>query len=464
MKKTYDVIVIGGGPGGYVAAIRASQLGLSTAIVELDRLGGVCLNWGCIPSKALLKNAEIYNLLKRSGDFGYSFKNLKFDLDKIVARSREAAERMSKGVAYLVKHNNIHHISGQGILEDSKTVLIINDGTKTDRINGEHIIIATGGRPRSLPGVPIDGKAVISSKEALVPDSIPDSLTIIGGGAIGVEFAYFYASFGSRVTVVEMLPQLLPNEDVDICRLLTRYFKKQGIQILTGTNVENAKKSSAGMEVTINTNGKTSKIKSDRLLVAVGIEPNTGSIGLDKAGIEKENGFICVDDNFQSSVTGIYAVGDCIGGSLLAHTASAEGIACAEYIAEYSDTPLDYSSIPRCTYCQPQVASIGLTEEQAARSGYNVKVGKYNLKANGKAVAAGEIEGMVKLVFDEKYGELLGAHIIGANASEMIAEIGIAKTMEATYEDIINTVHAHPTLAESVMEAAGQAYGEAIHA
>ena len=447
-----------------MAAIRASQLGLSTAIVELDRLGGVCLNWGCIPSKALLKNAEIYNLLKRSGDFGYSFKNLKFDLDKIVARSREAAERMSKGVAYLVKHNNIHHISGQGILEDSKTVQIINDGTKTDRINGEHIIIATGGRPRSLPGVPIDGKAVISSKEALVPDSIPDSLTIIGGGAIGVEFAYFYASFGSRVTVVEMLPQLLPNEDVDICRLLTRYFKKQGIKILTGTNVENAKKSSAGMEVTINTNGNTSKIKSDRLLVAVGIEPNTGSIGLDKAGIEKENGFICVDDNFQSSVTGIYAVGDCIGGSLLAHTASAEGIACAEYIAEYSDTPLDYSSIPRCTYCQPQVASIGLTEEQAARSGYNVKVGKYNLKANGKAVAAGEIEGMVKLVFDEKYGELLGAHIIGANASEMIAEIGIAKTMEATYEDIINTVHAHPTLAESVMEAAGQAYGEAIHA
>jgi dihydrolipoamide dehydrogenase len=463
MKKSYDVIVIGGGPGGYVAAIRASQLGLSTVIVELDKLGGVCLNWGCIPSKALLKNAEIFNLLKRSGDFGYSFKDLKFDLDKIVSRSRAAAETMSKGVEYLIKHNNIHHISGQGILEDNESVQIIKNGIKTDRINGKHIIIATGGKPRSLPGVPIDGKAVISSKEALVPDSIPGSLTIIGGGAIGVEFAYFYASFGSRVTVVEILPQLLPHEDAEISKSLARSFKKQGIKVLAGTKVEKAKKMPGGMEVTLSKNGKTSNIKSDQLLIAIGIEPNTESIGLDKIGIERENGFICVDANFQSSVTGIFAVGDCIGGQLLAHTASAEGIACAEYIAEYSDTPLDYNSIPRCTYCQPQVASIGLTEEQAVRSGYNVKVGKYYLKANGKAVAGGESEGMVKLVFDEKYGELLGAHIIGANASEMIAEIGIAKTMEATYEDIVNTVHAHPTLAESVMEAAGQAYGKAIH-
>ncbi len=463
MNKSFDVIVIGGGPGGYVAAIRASQLGLSSALVEREKLGGVCLNWGCIPSKALLKNAEIYNLFKKGSDYGYSLDNLSFNLSKIVERSRSVADQMSNGVEYLMKHNQIQCFSGMGALKDNETVQIRNNGKKTDQITARHIIVATGGRPRSLPEIAIDGKIIISSKEALVPEIIPKSLTIIGGGAIGVEFAYFYSSFGSNVTIVEMMPQLLPNEDAEISRHLTRSLKKLGITVHTSSKVERTKKSANGAEITVSSGGKESKIKSARLLIAVGVEPNTESMGLDKLGVEKENGFIRVDEHFETSVSGVYAIGDCIGGSLLAHTASAEGIACTEYIAGHSDALVDYDSIPRCTYCQPQVASIGLTEEQAKQAGYELKVGKYQLKANGKAVAAAESDGMVKLIFDAKYGELLGAHIIGSNASELIAELGVAKTLEATYVEILKTVHAHPTMAESIMEAAGQAYGEAIH-
>ena len=323
--------------------------------------------------------------------------------------------------------------------------------------------MATGGRPRSLPEIAFDGKIIISSKEALIPETIPKSLTIIGGGAIGVEFAYFYSSFGSNVTIVEMMPQLLPNEDAEISKYLTRSLKKLGIIIRTGTKVEQTKKSAKGAEITVSSGSKKSKIKSACLLIAIGVEPNIESIGLDKLGVEKENSFIRVDEHFETSVSGVYAIGDCIGGSLLAHTASAEGVACSEYIAGHSDALVDYDSIPQCIYCQPQVASIGLTEEKAKQAGYELKIGKYQLKANGKAVAAAESDGMVKLIFDAQYGELLGAHIIGSNASELIAELGVAKTLEATYAEILKTVHAHPTMAESIMEAAGHAYGEAIH-
>jgi len=466
MAKEFDLIVIGGGPGGYVAAIRSSQLGMSTALVEKDRLGGVCLNWGCIPTKALLKNAEIVNLAKRGDEYGIKFDNLSIDFPKVIARSRKAADRMSKGVEYLVRHNNIKHFSGTGHLIDSSTVNITYEGKTLDTIAGKHIILATGGRPHPFPGLDFDGKTVISSKEAMIPEEIPESIIIIGGGAVGAEFAYFYASFGSHVTIIEMLPQLLPNEDSEISGMLSRAFKKQNITVITGSKVHqanHAKWEKNGVEVKVQKGSEIDSFFAEKLLVAIGIKPNTENLGLEELGIEMERGFIVVDESYQTSVKGVYAVGDCIGGQLLAHAASAEGIACVESIAGHNNEPVDYDSIPHCTYCQPQVASIGLTEKQAKEAGYELKIGKYPFRANGKSVAVGETEGMVKLIFDAADGKLLGAHIIGSDATEMIAELGIAKNMKSTYLEILKTVHAHPTLSESIMEAAGQAYGVAIH-
>lgn len=466
MTKKFDVIVIGGGPGGYVAAIRASQLGMSVAVVERDKLGGVCLNWGCIPSKALLKSAEVMNLVNRGDEFGIRIGKVEVDLPKIVARSRQAAMKMSKGVEYLVRQNKIEHFSGAGKLADSDTVQVFEKNKHKDTVTGKHIILATGGRPQSLPGLEFDGKTIISSKEAMIPETLPESLIIIGGGAIGVEFAYFYASFGTQVTIVEMLPNLLPNEDAEISGILEKSFKKRKIKVLTGAVVQKAviaKNGKKNVNVRVKKGDETLDLKSERLLIAAGVKPNTDGIGLEELGVQMDNGFILVDDQYQTSVAGVYAIGDCIGGLLLAHTASAEGIACIESIAGEGGKPVDNLATPKCTYCQPQVASIGLTEDQAKKEGYELKIGRYPFRANGKSVAAGETEGLVKLIFDAQYGDLLGAHIIGHEATEMIAELGVARNLEATYLEIHKTIHAHPTLSESIMEAAGQAFGEAIH-
>ncbi|MFC1728992.1 dihydrolipoyl dehydrogenase [candidate division KSB1 bacterium] len=463
MEKEFDIVVVGGGPGGYVAAIRAVQLGFKTAIVEKDRLGGVCLNWGCIPTKALLKNAELLNQIKKSANWGINVGDIQIDFPAVVKRSRKSADMMSKGVAYLMRRNKIEQFSGTGKFLDNKTVEITDDGQKKDTITGSHIIIATGGRARPFPGLDFDGKTVISSKEAMVPDSIPESLVIIGGGAIGVEFAYFYASFGSRVTVLEMLPHIVPNEDEEVARTLTRSFEKMGITVIAGARVEEAKMMKKDAQIKYTRDSETNILKGDKLLVAIGVKPNTENIGIEGIGVEMDRGFIKVDSFYRTNVSGVYAIGDCIGGMLLAHVASAEGVTCVEKIAGKEVAPVDYGNIPACTYCQPQIASIGLTESKAAEKGYELKIGKYPFKANGKSVAAGETEGFVKLIFDAQYGELLGAHIIGHDATELIGEIGIAKTLESTYLEILKTVHAHPTVSESVMEAAGAAFGEAIH-
>jgi len=463
MPKQYDVIVVGGGPGGYVAAIRASQLGFKTAIVEKERLGGVCLNWGCIPTKALLKNAELYNLVRDGKRWGLKFDNLQVDFPSVIKRSRRVADQMSKGVAYLMRANKIEQFSGTGHLTNEKTVVVTSQGKEIETLSGKHIILATGGRSRPFPGLDFDGKTTISSKEAMTPAEVPESMVIIGGGAIGVEFGYFYSSFGTKVTIIEMLPHIVPFEDKEVAQTLTKSFEKKGITVIAGAKVESAKALKKGVEVAYTKGSENNILKSDVLLVAIGVRPNTENIGLESVGIELDRGFIKVDEYYRTNVPGIYAIGDCIGGILLAHVASAEGLTCIEKIAGMDVAPLDHSSIPGCTYCQPQIASIGLTEEKATEQGYELKIGKYPFRANGKSVAAGTTEGFVKLIFNAKYGELLGAHIIGHDATEMIAELGIAKTLESTYLEILKTVHAHPTVSESIMEAAGNAYGEAIH-
>jgi len=463
MAKKFDVVIIGGGPGGYVSAIRAAQLGMSAAIVEKERLGGVCLNWGCIPTKALLKNAELLNGIRQAKNWGIHVENVSVDFPQVIKRSRQAAERMSKGVAYLMRHNKIEHFSGTGQLIEKHTIQITSDGRASDILEGSHIIFATGGRPRPLPGLDFDGARVISSKEAMTRKSVPESLTIVGGGAIGVEFAYFFTSFGCKVTILEMLPHIMPNEDAEVAKTLTKAFEKMGITVIAGATVEEAEKRDDGVEIKYTRGTETSFVTCDELMVAIGVKANTENIGLEEAGIKLDHGFIQVDEYYRTSAGGIYAIGDCIGGQLLAHVASAEGITAVEALAGIQTPPVDYDSIPHCTYCQPQIASIGLTEKEARERGYELKIGKYPFRANGKAVAAGETEGFVKLIFDERYDELLGAHIIGNDATEMIAELGVAKTLESSYLEILKTVHAHPTMSESVMEAAGQAYGRAIH-
>jgi len=463
MAQTYDVAVIGGGPGGYVAAIRASQLGMNSVVIEKEKLGGLCLNWGCIPSKALLRSAEVYHIIQNASDYGISVGSLKFDSKKIIKRSRDAADKLSKGVQFLLRKNKIDSISGTGVISKGGVIRVSNNG-KTQEVKAKNIVIATGGFTRSLPGVEIDKKKVISSREALILDKLPKSIIIIGGGPIGVEFAYFYNAFGVKCTIVEMMPGILPLEDIELTKILTRNFKKNGIDLLTETKVESVKTSTKGVTVKVSGKGGAAKeLQGDVALMAVGFGGLVEGLGLEKLGVKVEKSFIKVDENYKTNVDGVYAIGDVIGPPLLAHVASAEGIYMVEKMAGQNPAPIDYDNIPGCTYCQPQVASVGMTEQKAIDAGHKVKVGRFPFQANGKSIAIGETEGLVKLVFDEKYGELLGAHIIGVEATDMIAELGVAKALETTPTEVLKTVHAHPTLSEAVMEAAADALGEAIH-
>lgn len=466
MVNKYQIAVLGGGPGGYVAAIRAAQLGFKTVVIDKDNLGGVCLNWGCIPTKSLLKNADVFDQVKNHGkEFGIFAKDLTFSFSDIIKRSRDISDRITKNVELLIKKNKIERIRGFGKLVDKNTISIIdNTGKKNEDITADNIIIATGARPRTLTNIPVDKKNIITSTEAMNLSEQPKELIVIGAGAIGIEFAYFYSVLGSRVTVIEMLDHILPVEDTEVAQSLEKNFKKRGIEIYTGSTVEKAVVNGNRVIVTINQNGKTKELSADKVLSAVGVTGNIEGFGLEELDIEIFKNHIKVDKkNYRTNVPNIYAIGDVIGPPWLAHVASAEGIHCVEGIKGINNPELDYSNIPGCTYCQPQVASVGLTENKARELGYEVKIGKFPFMASGKAFAVGEREGFVKLIIDAKYGEILGGHIIGSEATELIAEIALARAMEATGHSIIKTVHAHPTLSEAIMEAAANAYGESIH-
>jgi dihydrolipoamide dehydrogenase len=458
----YDIVIVGGGPGGYTAAIRASQLGMKAALVERDRLGGVCLNWGCIPTKALLRNAEVYSLLTHADEWGITAKDVSFDFPRIIKRSRGVAERISKGVEYLMKKNAITVHAGMARLTAVDTLEIRAEGKPTATISAPHIILATGARPRSLPNVPIDRKRIVTSSEAMTLPSRPESMIIIGAGAIGIEFATFYNALGTKVTVVEMMPSILPIEDAELTKLLATSLTRRGVELLTDTRVEGAQAGNTGVTVTVQKGGDQRTLTADVALVAIGVQGNVEPLGLEALGVRIDRGHIAVDKRYRTSVPGLYAIGDVIGPPWLAHVASAEGICCVDGIAGKEPQPVDYACVPGCTYCAPQLASVGLTEESAKAEGYELKVGRFPYRPLGKAMAIGETEGMVKLIFDAKYGELLGAHILGADATELIAELVLAKRMELTGPDLFHTIHAHPTLSEAVMEAAAAAYGEAI--
>ncbi|MBX2990352.1 MAG: dihydrolipoyl dehydrogenase [Bacteroidetes bacterium] len=462
-EKSFDIIVLGGGPGGYTAAIRAAQLGFNTGIIEAEKLGGICLNWGCIPTKALLKNAEILHQFKKASEWGISYDNLKFDFGKIIQRSRGISDKISKGVEFLMKKNKIDYMSGYGTLQGNGVIEVKPKEGASYKVSAKHIIVATGARARSIPGVTIDRKRIITSTEAMSLSEQPKSMIVVGAGAIGIEFAYFYNALGTKVTVVEMMPGILPIEDRELTKEMERSFKKQGIEILTDTKVESVKSSANDVVVVVNTPEGMKELKGDVALMAIGVQGNVEGFGLEKIGVTVERNHIKVDKDYRTNVPGVYAIGDVIGAPWLAHVASAEGIHCVEAIKGMNLEPIDYSMIPGCTYCQPQIASVGLTEEKAKAEGYELKIGKFPFRPLGKAIAIGETEGMVKLIFDAKYGELLGAHIMGSEATEMIAELALAKKLEATGKSIFHTIHAHPTLSEAVMEAAAAAYGEAIN-
>lgn len=463
MSERYDLAVIGSGPGGYVAAIRAAQLGMKVALVERDRLGGVCLNWGCIPTKALLRNAEIVSLLRRGEEFGFSFDNLRLDFSVAVKRSERAARKLSKGVEYLMKKNKVTVVAGEGKLTGKGQVRVAKDGDVTELQAGK-ILLATGTRPREIPGVPVDGKRVITSTEALSLPQVPRSLLVVGAGAVGVEFADVYGAYGADVTLIEMLPRLLPFEDAEISSFLEKVFAKRGMKIRTGTKVEQVTVGGEQVQVQVSKEGKTEEITGDVVLVAIGRVPNTEPLGLEALGIAVgRGGFIEVNDRFETSVPGIYAIGDVIGGALLAHKAMAEAIVAVEGMAGVDVRRIDPLKIPNCTYCSPQVASVGWTEEQAKEQGRQVKVGRFSFQASGKAVAMGDTEGFVKVVADAEYGEILGLHIIGPEATEMIAEATMARTLEATLEEVHHSIHAHPTLSETLAEACLAALGRPIH-
>ena len=458
----FDLAVIGGGPGGYVGAIRAAQLGLKVCIIEREKLGGICLNWGCIPTKALIKNAEVYGLIKQSEKYGINVQNISVDFKKNVKRSRDVAQRLSKGIEFLMKKNKIKHLNGIGRLK-SRNSIEINSNDKVSTVEADKIIIATGARPKAFPNLSFDSENVISSKEAMLLENPPKDLVIIGSGAIGVEFAYYFNEFGSKVHIVEMMDRILPNEDHEISEEVEKNFKKSGIKITTGVKVSKIQPMKQNTKVFLEKKASEEIIKAEKVLLAVGVTGNINNLGLDDLGIETEAGAIKTDNFNRTNIENIYAIGDVCGPPWLAHVASAQGHLAAEHSAGLNVNPIDYSNIPGCTYCQPQVGSLGMTEEQALSSGFKVKVGRFSFQASGKAMAVGDTVGFVKLIFDEKYGELLGAHIVGSEATEMIAELGMAKALEGTWDDLSMTVHAHPTLSEAIMEAAMDAQGHSIH-
>lgn len=460
---SFDLIVIGSGPGGYVAAIRASQLGLKTAIVERSELGGICLNWGCIPTKALLKSANVFEYIKHAADYGITVKDAEADFKGIVKRSRDVADGMSKGIQFLMKKNKIEVIAGVGKVKPGKVVEVTAADGKKQEISAKSIMIATGARSRVLPNLPQDGKKIIGYRDALVLPKVPKSMVIVGSGAIGVEFAYFYNTMGTQVTVVEFLPNIVPIEDTDVSQALEKSFKKQGITVMTNASVEKVDTSGKDCKVTIKTKDGEKVIDAEVVLSAVGIEANIENLGLEEVGIVVDKGRIKVDEFYQTNIPGYYAIGDVIPTAALAHVASAEGIIAVEKIAGHHPEPLDYSNIPGCTYCSPEIASVGLTEAKAKAAGHELKIGKFPFSASGKASAAGAKDGFIKVIYDAKYGELLGAHMIGANVTEMIAEIVVAKKLETTGHEILKAVHPHPTMSEAIMEATAMAYGEVIH-
>ena len=455
----YDVVVLGSGPGGYVAAIRAGQLGMKTAIVERDNLGGICLNWGCIPSKALLRNAEVLSLIQHSEEFGITVDGVKADFSRAIDRSRRVVDRLTRGVGTLLRRNGVEHVSGTGVLSDANTVVV--DGDKA--LTANNVIIATGARQRHIPTLPIDGQTVITSREALELRRAPSKAVIIGGGATGCEFAYMWRAYGADVTIVELLPRIVPNGDEEVSAQLERSFRRQGIQVSADAQVQGIAVNNGAASVSILSKGENAVLDADIVLVAVGVEGNTDGIGLDTVGVEVDRSFIPIDDMMNTNVNGIYAIGDVTGKMLLAHVASAQGVTAIEHIAGHNPQPLDYNQIPSAIYCRPQVASFGMTEEQAREGGYSVKVGKFPLAASGKALAMNETEGMVKLIVDAEIGEVLGAHMIGAEVTELLGEIGMTRLLEATTTELGWLVHPHPTISEALKEAALAAEGEAIH-
>lgn len=459
----YDLIIIGSGPGGYVAAIRASQLGIKVGVVEKSELGGICLNWGCIPTKSLLKSAQVYNYVKHAADYGVTISGeSKPDFEQMVKRSRGVADGMSKGIQFLFKKNKIDHIQGFGKLKDNQTVEVTLDGN-TQEIKAKHIILATGARSKELPNLKQDGKKIIGYREAMTLPKQPKSMIVVGSGAIGSEFANFYNSIGTEVKLVEFLPNIVPNEDEEVSKQLGRSFKKAGIKVMVGSSVESVDTSGNICKALIKTKKGEETHEAEIILSAVGVTPNLENIGIEELGIELEKGKVKVDDFYTTNIEGVYAIGDIVHGPALAHVASAEGITCVEKIAGLNPEPVDYKNIPACTYTSPEVASVGITENAAKEAGHEIKVGKFPFTASGKASAAGERDGFVKLIFDEKYGELLGAHLVGANVTEMIAELVVAKKLETTGHEIIKSIHPHPTMSEAIMEAAAAAYDEVIH-
>lgn len=459
----FDLVVIGSGPGGYVAAIRASQLGLKTAIIEKAELGGVCLNWGCIPTKALLKSAQVFEYIQHAGDYGINVNGASHDFSGVIKRSRGVADGMSKGIAFLMKKNKIEVIQGAGKLVAVGKIEVTDASGAKKMVEAKSIILATGARSRELPNIKIDGKKVLGYRDAMVMPHQPESMIVMGSGAIGCEFAYFYNTIGTKVTIVEYMPTILPIEDEEVSKEVTKSFKKKGIEILTGASVESVDTTGEGCKVKIKTADGIKEMSCDVVLSAVGIKTNIENLGLEQLGIKTDKDKVVVDDFYQTNVKSIYAIGDIVKGPALAHVASAEGIICVEKIAGHHPEPLNYGNIPGCTYCIPEVASVGYTEKAAKEAGYQIKVGKFPFSASGKASAAGAKEGFVKVIFDAKYGEWLGAHMVGANVTEMIAEVVAARKLETTGMEIIKSVHPHPTMSEAVMEATAQAYGECIH-
>ena len=457
----YDVIVLGSGPGGYPAAIRASQLGKKVAIIEKESLGGVCLNWGCIPTKALLKSAQVYEYAKHAADYGIKLDNPSTDFSGVIKRSRGVADKMSKGVQFLMKKNKIDVIMGYGkLIASGKIEVTATDGSK-QIVESKNIVIATGGRARELPSLPIDGKKIIGYREAMVLPTQPKSMIICGSGAIGSEFAYFYNSIGTKVTIVEFMPRIVPVEDEDISRELEKQFKKQGMTVMTGSEVTSVDITGEGVKAKVKTGTVEEVLEAEILLSAVGVVANIENIGLETLGIKTEKGKILVDANGQTNIPGIYAIGDCTPGQALAHVAAKEGINAAEHLSGHHPEPMDYNNIPGCTYCVPEIASVGYTEKAAKDAGYEIKVGKFPFMASGKASAAGATEGFVKVIYDAKYGEFLGCHMIGMNVTEIIAEAVVARKLETTAHEILNSVHPHPTMSEGLKEATAVAYGEA---